>query len=354
MIHLRNQHLALGAALAADGIPLHYGDEAAEYRAALNGAVLLDRSHEGMLILEGEDRFEFVNRMSTNDALGMAPGECRPTIFVNANARILFRVLCINRPGQLLLIAGPGQAAPLANMLRRNIFFGDDVQIRDLGASTAQFSIHGPAAQEIVSRLAVDLARKKKWSSAEAKLDGLPVVIARRKPFVGEHYVLLTPNTAAGKAHKTLLQIGEDLSLVPAGSLTFNILRVRSGQPAGLELSADYIPLEVGLWDEVSFDKGCYTGQEIIARMESRQRLAKTLVKLGMQTLVAAPATVYAGQRSVGKLTSSAESPAREVFSLAVIKTDSAIPGTELEVGESRMPATALDYAGAQPAFVTS
>ena len=65
---------------------------------------------------------------------------------------------------------------------------------------------------------------------------------------------------------------------IPAGSLTYNVLRIRAGRPGvGHELSTDYIPLELGLWDEVSFTKGCYTGQEIIARMESRGGWRKRL-----------------------------------------------------------------------------
>ena len=353
MTQLREHHASLGAELAADGIPLHYGDLAAEYAAALNGAVLLDRSHEGRLRLEGKDRFEFVNRMSTNDTLGMAAGECRPTIFVNANVRILFRVLCINRADQLLLLAGPGQGAALLNMLRRNLFFGDAAHVHDLGAGTAQFGLHGPAADEIIAQIDSGLAREPRTQSAEVELDGISLTLARRKAIVGAHWIVLAPYSVAGAAHRHLLRLGAELGLLPAGSLTFNTLRIRSGQPAGLELSSDYIPLEVGLWDEISFAKGCYTGQEIIARMESRGRLAKTLVKLELDAFVAAPAPIYAGKGSVGRLTSSAMAPAGDIFALAVVKTNSAMPGTELQVGDAAIGATVTDYAGVQPAFVT-
>ena len=353
MKQLREKHLALGAELAADGIPLHYGDLAAEYAAALDGAVLLDRTHEGRLGLEGKDRFDFINRMSTNETIGMAEGECCPTIFVTANGRILFRVICVNRPDHLLLIAGPGQGAALLNLLRRNIFFGDAVQVCDLGAGTAQFGLHGPAADEIVRQISPELARTTAMSSAAIRVDGIALTLARRKAIVGAHWLVLSPVDDAAAAHKMLLRLGAELGLVPAGSLTFNALRIHSGQPAGVELSSDYIPLEVGLWDEVSFTKGCYTGQEIIARMESRQRLAKTLVKLKLARFVAAPAPIYAGSRRVGALTSSAKAPDGEISSLAVVKTDSAIPGTRLQVGDAGICATVLDYAGVQPAFVT-
>ena len=119
-----------------------------------------------------------------------------------------------------------------------------------------------------------------------------------------------------------------------------------------MELGPDYLPLEVGLWDEISFNKGCYTGQEIIARMESRRRLAKTIVKLDLAAFVQAPAAVYDGSRLAGKLTSSAQAPNQQIFALAVIKTASAGRGTELEVGPQRVAAKVIDCAGQQPAFI--
>src|SRR6185295_4976010 len=98
------------------------------------------------------------------------------------------------------------------------------------------------------------------------------------------------------------------LGLIPAGSLTYNRLRIRAGRPGvGHELTQDYIPLELGLWDEVSFTKGCYTGQEIIARMESRGRLAKTIITVNLSAAVDAPAKLVADGHEVGMLTSSVQ-----------------------------------------------
>ena len=112
------------------------------------------------------------------------------------------------------------------------------------------------------------------------------------------------------------------------------------------------MPLEVGLWDEVSFSKGCYTGQEIIARMESRQRLAKTLVKVGLASMVAAPAPVYADGNLAGTLTSSAQAPDGAIHALAVLKLRYAQAGSRLTVGPGGIEAEVLEFAGAQPPFV--
>ena len=352
MMELSRYHISLGARLAPDQIPLHYGDQAAEYGRASEGAILLDRSHEGRIFLEGPGRFELVNRMSTNDVSQLALGEGKPTVFINVNARILFRTSCFSLSRGLLLISEAGQGEALANYLRRNIFFGDRVTVNDSSASTAQFALHGATADEAIEKMAHDTHQLPPLGCAEIEADEGNLIVARRKSICGDHWTLVVKRDAGAAVHRRLLAGGANVGLMPAGSLTYNSLRIRSGRPAGLELSADYIPLEVGLWDEISFSKGCYIGQEIIARMESRGRLAKTLVKVALTSTVNAPAAVYAPEKAAGKLTSSAIAPDGQIHALAVVKVNSAKAGASLTVGPDRVAASVLDFAGAQPPFL--
>jgi len=345
-------HLSLGARLAADHIPLDYGDPRSELKAALKASILLDRSHEGRILLSGEDRFELVNRMSTNNLIGLELYQGRPTLFTNAHARILYRVICYSLPAGLLVITEPGQGNALAGYLQRNIFFGDKAQVHNLGSRTAHFALHGATADAVMTGLQASLADLPPLFSAEVEAADARLTVARRKSIAAQHWIVVCQRHQATAVHRHLLRIGKPAGLMPAGSLTYNILRIRSGRPAGQELTRDYLPLEVGLWDEVSFSKGCYTGQEIIARMESRQRLAKTIVKLDLEAFVAAGAAVYDQGKPVGKLTSSVQTAEGQLFALAVIKISSARPDTELTVGEQRIPARVIDYAGQQPAFI--
>ena len=352
MTELSQYHVSLGARLAPDQIPLHYGDQAAEYDSASEGAILLDRSHEGRILLEGPDRFELVNRMSTNDVSQLALGEGKPTVFINANGRILFRASCYSLSRGLLLISEAGQGEALAKSLRRNIFFGDKVAVNDISASTAQFAFHGANANRAIAKLAPEAIQLPPLGCADIEADEGNLIVARRKSICGDHWTLIVKRDAGVAVHRRLLNGGADFGLIPAGSLTYNSLRIRAGRPAGLELSADYIPLEVGLWDEISFSKGCYTGQEIIVRMESRGRLAKTLVKVTLASMVDAPAPMYARNKPVGRLTSSVTAPDGQIHALAVVKIDSAEAGTDLTVGPDEVSARVLDFAGAQPPFV--
>jgi len=353
-MNLQAFHQSQGATLASDGIPLHYGDLLKEYQAALNDAVLLERSHEGRLQLFGNSRYEILNRMSTNKMVDMAENEGRPTIFTNPTARILDRIVVYNRNEHLLMITEPGQADWLRNLLQRNIFFGDDARLVDITPLTKMFALHGAKADSIVAALGIETNSIVPLYGTEISIADATIYVARRKIISGSHWVFICPTEQAVAVYQAILQAGQAFGLIPAGSLTYNSLRIRAGRPARPELNTDYIPLEIGLWDEVSFTKGCYTGQEIIARMESRAKLAKTIVALELTQFVQAPAEIYHDGRSVGKLTSSVQAPTGEIFAMAVLKTDFIETGTELTVGENKVQAKVTGLLGEQAKYIQS
>jgi folate-binding protein YgfZ len=348
---LQDALLADRATLAPDGIPLQFGDLAAEYRAALDSSVLMVRSHEGRLELTGRDRLAIMHRISTNDLEGLTPGEGRPTIFTNANARIVDRATVYHRGERALALSEPGRAQALAAYLQRNIFFNDDARIANITARTHQFDLHGPRADVVMDAVVPGAASLAAFHSQDAEIGDVAVFIARNKPLEGTHWTIVVPADRAAEVWTALRHVD---GLSPAGSLTYNALRIRAGRPAmGRELSPDYIPLEVGLWDEVSFRKGCYTGQEIIARMESRQKLAKVMVRLRLSAPINAPAEIAREGRTVGTLTSSVTSPDGEVFGIGVVKPALAQAGETLQVGTD-VEAVVEGFAGTPPPIVTA
>lgn len=341
-------HRQFGATVAPDGIPLHYDDQLAEFEAAINAAVLLDRSHEGRIQLTGSGAADLLNRMSTNNVAAMQPGDVMPTIFTNPTGRIIDRITVLHRDDHLLVITQPGRNQAVSNYLQRNIFFGDDVQLADITADTAQLALHGPLAQQALSAAFPDEKMPEAGAVTAASHDDTQVTIVGLKPVSQQHLALIVPADHAEGLYRHLID-ANDNTLRPAGSLTYNALRIRAGQPARAELNSNYIPLEVGLWDEISFSKGCYTGQEIIARMESRGKLARTIVSLSLEEFVEAPADIYHEGRLIGKLTSSATLPDGTVFALGIVKNAVAERGNTFEVGEKRLSATVSARAGVQP-----
>lgn len=346
---MNQTHISLGATLAPDGIPLHYGDQRAEYDAALTAAVLMDRSHEGRFVLNGRDRLALPQRMSTNDLLSLTPGLGAPTLFTNPNGRIIDRAVIYAREDDALVLTEAGRGPALRGYIQRNVFFNDDVQVADLEVSTRRFSLHGPNADQIVAAIDPEAAGQSGLICTQVRLGEYDVALMRSKPVVDAQWVLIVPSDSASAVFETLLEIGRAFGLRPAGSLTYNALRIRAGRPApGRELSSDYIPLEVGLWDEISFQKGCYTGQEIIARMESRGKLAKTIVTVTLDQALEAPLTLFDQQKQAGTLTSAVETLAGERFGIAIVRVAAARVGNVLHT-ENGTSVTITSLAGEQP-----
>ncbi|GAB5492055.1 MAG: glycine cleavage T C-terminal barrel domain-containing protein [Phototrophicaceae bacterium] len=347
---LKATHQSHGAILAQDGIPLHYGDLEKEYTSALETAVLLDRSHEGRVQLFGKARYDILNRMSTNKMIEMQANEGRATIFTTSNARIIDRIVAYNRDDHLLMVTEPGRSDWLRGFLQKNIFFGDEAHLIDISPITNMFSIHGSNADKIMQSLGLDIDSVKPLYGADFEIDGATIYAIRRKDVVGSHWSIIVSQADASKMYQAIMSAGTEYGLIPAGSLTYNTLRIRAGRPARPELNTDYIPLEIGLWDEVNFAKGCYTGQEIIARMESRAKLAKTIVALDLEEFVQAPADISLDGRNIGKLTSSAEAPNGDIFAIAVIKTQAITLGKRITVGTTS--ATIKHFIGEQPDYI--
>jgi len=355
MSDLKTIYQAAAAQLAPDGIPLHFGDIQGEYTAAFDAAILLDRSHEGRLRLVGKDSFDLINRMSTNNMLNLAVGEGCGTVFANPNGRILDRVVGYHLPdGDLLMLAGPGRGEPLRQYLQRNIFFNDDVKLTAITAVTRQFALHGPASPAIIAELVPAAAELTVHQCVIAEIAGCEATITRGKPYSAAYYTIITSVDDAAIIWQAIVETGRSHALKPSGGLVYNALRIRSGVPGtGRELSADYIPLEVGLWDEISFNKGCYTGQEIIARMESRERVARTIIHVTAEQAIAQGAELYADGKRVGMVTSSVTTPANEHVAIAVVKVVAAQPGSRLHIGELDGPEAAITtLLGEQPPFL--
>lgn len=349
-MNLQELYQSLGAKVAQDGIPLHFGNEKAEYEAAHNKAVLMDRSHEGRLETTGRDRLEIIQRISTNDVGHMAVGEGRATILTSATGRIIDRLIAYNRGETALVTTEPGRGQVVRDFLQRQIFFNDDMRISDLGTSTKQFALHGPQAEGVVQVFASEAGKHDYLECVDTMIDGTKVIFLKRKPLIGTQWIAIVPTEKAVDIWQSILSAGQQFGLQPAGSLTFNVLRIEAGRPGvGRELSTDFIPLEAGLWDEVSFSKGCYTGQEIIARMESRNRLAKTMVTLKLGEMIESPATLRAEGKEIGTLTSSVVTPHGEAIGIGFVKVPVAEPGKELSVGDKAIPTQITNLAGAQP-----
>jgi folate-binding protein YgfZ len=249
--------------------------ELSAYDAARLGATFFPQAETGFLLLEGQDRLAFLQRQTTNDVTQLTNTQTIPTVLVNAGARILdvFRLVQIDQDS-VGVITLPGHAADTARFLKNRIFFMDKVTLVDASQAYVHIDLDGPLAGQNLQRLGC----QEPPNTDECRLfqvDTLTVRAIGQRGLSGSGYRLLLPAEGREALLAALLNGG----VKQLSAQEFEILRVEAGLPAaGAELTEEYTPLETGLASAVSGDKGCYTGQEVIAN-RSLGRLSK-LVRL--------------------------------------------------------------------------
>jgi folate-binding protein YgfZ len=315
------------------------GDELAALKATVG---LTDLSGWGVVRLRGSARLDFVQRLSTNDVLRLTPGQGAPTIFTTPIGRIVDLAFLLVREDDLLLLVGRGADEVVAAWLRRHIFFNDDVLVENMTEQWGLMGLYGPQAATVVGKLlSQDVEQMPPFHSRTAQLQGVDVTLMRSVP-LGQGFLLLVPADPAATLWTLLASAVHADGGGLVGEMALETMRVGAGWPRfGRELSEDYIPLEAGLKWAISFNKGCYVGQEVIARMEAYGRLAKRLVVLGCAGEIGPAAEVLAPGNAVraegakvGQVTSVAPlADGGLLKALAYVKTGMAEPGRELSVG---------------------
>jgi tRNA-modifying protein YgfZ len=292
------------------------------YTHAQQHAIWVNLNTKGRIIATDRDRLELPNRLSTNHLTRLKVGEWSHTVFTTSIARIIDRATVLNAGEEAIYITGEGRSVQLLNWLRRNIFFNDRLQLRDAMDELAIIGVYGAKAQAILG----DLGYSSPDLHQFAEQDGLRVAHMESTRNGGGYWLIGSPEKIAECQARL-----ETVDVRQSPMEVYEMWRIEAGQ-AGTpnEINEEYIPLEVGLWDAVSFNKGCYTGQEIIARMESRGKLARTLMQVTLSAEIPAGTPLQdATGRTVGTLTSVAPFPAG-IKGLAVIKTSAANPNDTL------------------------
>lgn len=274
------------------------------YEAAHQSAILVDRSDLGMLKISGNSRLDLIHRMSTQHVKNLQSGEGAATILTTDVGRMIDRLILYAASDTVYVLTGENNSDNIARYLMRFVFFNDDFHLQDISAETAILGVYGPWAAHVlgdeVGFPEVDIPLHH-WR--EAEIAGIPAYLHRTDPINDAGYFVMCELADREALKAILLKAGLRFADEPA----FDFLRIEAGQPRfGHEITGEYIPLEAGLWDDVSFNKGCYTGQEVIARMESRGQLAKRLVRLTANSIVNEGEEIKASGKRAGSITSAA------------------------------------------------
>jgi len=333
-------HLRAGATWRVQDsrrVPAHYGDAAAEYEAVRGGACagLFDLSSRGRVEVSGTEAVQFLNGLVTNDVKALADGAWMHAAFPNVQGRLLACVRVIRRGDLFLFDTEPATHERVLKTLERFTLAGD-FHVRDLKSETALLCVQGAHAGDLVRAVfGEDAASLVRGRVSTATFGGADTTLIRATHTGEDGFDLFIAAGAAESLWDALVAAGAR----PCGFDALEVLRVETGVPRyGVDVSDANVVLEVVREDEaVSYTKGCYVGQEIIARIHWRGHVAKRLAGLTFDrdSCASIGSTVRAadGGREIGRVTSVVFSPRlKQNIALAVIKYDFLKPCTEVKI----------------------
>ena len=338
---LEAEHVRAGARLVErEGcvVPASYGDPDAEYEAVRGGgAGLFDLSSRGRIEVSGGEAVQFLNGMMTNDVARLEEGAWMHAAFPNPQGRLVASARVLREGDRFLFDTEAATYAALLKTLERFTLAGD-FRVRDLTTATCLVSLQGPRAPEFAAAVLGDeVARLVRGRIADVPgTEGdEPTRVIRATHTAEDGFDIFVSAAAAPSVWQALAEAGAR----PAGFDALEVLRVEAGLPRyGVDASDANVVLEVVDESEaVSYTKGCYAGQEIIARIHWRGHVAKRLAGLVFAPDTEPPPDARlrdcAEGREAGRITSTVYSPRlRRHVALALVKYDFLAPGTELKV----------------------
>ena len=309
-----------------------YGAPAVEFAALESGVGVTDRSHMGRLHLLGADVLDLLDRLTTNKLETLEPGEGLPTVLTTNKGRVVDLLTLTATDDYLLCLTSPGRQQAVVEWIDFYTF-SEDVTVEDASADTAQITLAGPGAATLLDGLGVDVSGLPTFHSCTYALANADVLVWHTLSAGTPTYEIIVLVAAAARVWEVLTQAGA----VPTGHQAWEAYRVQHGMPVhAAEFGDDTNPLESRLKGAISFDKGCYIGQEVVARLNTYQKVQRRL----MAVTFSGPAQIgdalkLADGVAAGVVTSVAQVPGGGRFiGLALVRHEHATTGVTLLVAD--------------------
>lgn len=312
------------------------------YTAVRNGgAGIIDLSARGRLRVGGSEAVQFLNGLITNDMKTLNEHCWMPAVFPNVQGRLIAAVRVIRLANEseknpiFLLDTEEATHKAVLKAIERFTMAGD-FRVADITADTEMFSIQGATAAKLLSEVFTDFVVDLSCDGVlEIKLDEVPVWIVRASHTAEDGFDVITTPALAKDLTQQLLTRGAEL----VAAETFETLRIEAGVARfGSDMDESNVVSETNLDDAVSFTKGCYIGQEIIARIKYRGHVAKKLtgfVLSGADMPVAGTSIKSVEGKEIGRITSATFSPSLEKpIALGYVRYEFLNAGTEVMVGD--------------------
>lgn len=320
--------------------PADYGDAAAEHRAVMTGAGLVDRSMLGKATVTGRDRAAFLQGMLSNDVKALTPGRGCPAAFLDAHGKVVSLLVVYALEDRMLLELPAGSTEKFLQAIDK-FLISEKAYFEGSDEAYAIVAVQGPKAAEVLSRVSGATLELAPYAHAEVSMGGAPVRVVSRTEAVTAGFHCWTAPEHAAAVWKAL----RDGGAVPVGADAAEILRVEAGIPLyGPDVDDSLILPETRLDALVSYTKGCYIGQETVARVKYRGHINRGLSGLVLSgDQVPAPGDlVVEDGKEVGRITSAVRSIALgRPIALGLIRREHFEPGrpVSVRIGDALVPA---------------
>ncbi len=307
-------------------------DSEEAYRAGREGAILTDRSHRAQIRVSGGDRELFLQNMLSNGLQGMADGSGLYATFLGNKGKLVADLTMYKEAEHLFLETELDRVDLFVQAISRYII-SEDVTLTPLVGIEGSISVEGPRACALLaSRWNIAVHGLSELDHLRATAGDTPVRVACQPHGPGTSYDITAPSERLEALASELLEA----SAVPASANVAETRRIERGIPRfGLDMDEDTMPLEAGLEAAISFDKGCYLGQEYVVRLAHRGHVNRKLMGLVVSGSEAPEpgADLVAGEQRAGRVTSATRSPAvGSPIALAYVQRAFLEPGTEVEI----------------------
>lgn len=321
--------------------PLTFSNDREALKAAHSGVALSDRLHWGLLKLAGDDRWRFLHNQTTNDINRLQPGQGCDTVFVTSTGRTIDLATVYVTEESILILVSPNRCQALMEWMDRFIFPFDQVELTDISAQTAIFTLLGSESSNLLQQLGEEtILSQPEGNHTLVEIENTPVRVAVGSGLAIPGYTLILPLDKSVQIWSKLTAAGA----VPMGDRAWETLRIQQGRPApATELTEEYNPLEAGLWQAVSFEKGCYIGQETIARLNTYNGVKQKLWGVELDKPVTPKTPIMLGDKKVGILTSYTETETGS-FGLGYVRTKAGGAGLTVTIGEATGELVSLPF----------
>jgi glycine cleavage system T protein len=316
-------------------LPAWYSDSFAEHRAVRETAGVFDYSFRAKFTARGSDRVRFLQGMVSNDVKILASGHGTYALLLDVRGHILadLRIYCAE---DRFIIDTDADLLEKSLQALNHYNIGGRTPLEPL--KTATLAVQGPKARAILTKtLGLTLPQLDALSHLSVDCAGRPTRIVRASDTGEDGYELWIESEWLKALWDTLLERGRTEGLLPCGVNALETLRIEAGVPKyGSELAEDTLPLEAGLLNAISFNKGCYLGQEIVERARSRGRVNWKLVGLTIESneVPAKGDRLLADGKDIGEITSASSSPSLgRVIGMGYVRREHSEPGMKLTLG---------------------